>query len=267
MDLKPVQTKLKAQLRRALAAADLEVHRASTTWRRSLPPILAHYRALGLAPATVIDVGVGPGTPDLYEGFPDAHLVLVEPLEPHEHWRPYLQRVREERSADVVMAAAGAEAGEIRISVDRAPWCSSTLGPYVGESSEQEWRTVPMVRLDDVAGELALNGPFVLKVDVEGAELEVLKGATNLLAATDLVLLELSLFELVPGTPLLHEVVAWMDQHGFVIGELYDGHTRLLDGSLARLDGAFVKADGQFRREHAYATADQARQLYESWGL
>ena len=58
MDLKPVQARLKAKVRRALAAADLEVHRASRSWRRTLPPILSHYKALGLAPATVIDVGV-----------------------------------------------------------------------------------------------------------------------------------------------------------------------------------------------------------------
>jgi hypothetical protein len=107
----------------------------------------------------------------------------------------------------------------------------------------------------------------VLKADVEGAELQVLAGATELLAETELVLLELSLFELVPGTPQFHEVVAWMHQHGFVVGELYDGHNRLLDHSLARLDGAFVKEDGRFRSTHAYATADQAGRLYASWGL
>ena len=264
MDLTPVQARLKAKLRRALAAADLEVHRASASWRRSLPPILAHYKALGLAPATVIDVGVGPGTPDLYEGFPAARLVLVEPLE---EWRPSLEDIREARSAEVVTAAAGAKTGEARISVHRAPVCSSMLGAYRGEDAKQEWRTVPMVRLDDVAGELMLKGPFVVKADVEGAELEVLTGATDVLAETELVLLELSLFELVPGTPQLHEVVAWMHQHGFVIGELYDGHNRLLDDSLVRLNGAFVKEHGQFRSTHAYATAAQARQVYESWGF
>jgi FkbM family methyltransferase len=190
--------------------------------------------------------------------------VLVEPLE---ECRPRLERIRETRSAEIVAAAAGAEAGEARISVHPTVACSSMLGPYRGEDTRQECRTVPMVRVDDLAQELELEGPLVLKVDVEGAELEVLAGATEVLEETELVLLELSLFELVPGTPQLHEVVAWMHEHGFVIGELYGGHNRLLDDSLARLDGAFVKDRGRFRSAHAYATADQARELYASWGF
>src|SRR5690349_20367910 len=38
------------------------------------------FRRHGYAPATVIDVGVAAGTPVLYEAFPDAYHVLVEPL-------------------------------------------------------------------------------------------------------------------------------------------------------------------------------------------
>jgi FkbM family methyltransferase len=250
---------LKGGVRRALAAADLEIHRSSSSWRRSLPPILEHYKRLGLAPATLIDVGVGPGTAELYAGLRDAHLLLVEPLE---EWRGHMEAISTARATDIVLAAAGAKGGETRISVHPVLWNSSVLGTPRGEDTEQEWRTIPVVRLDNVVRDLALAGPYVLKIDVEGGELDVLAGATDLLAETDLVLLELSLFELVPGSAQFHEVVAWMHDHGFVLSEFYDGHNRLLDGSLAKIDGAFVREDGRFRQSHAYATADQARQLY-----
>jgi FkbM family methyltransferase len=262
MDFQSLSLQLKARVRRGLAAADLEVHRASSSWRRSLPPILAHYKRLGLAPATVIDVGVGPGTFDLYEGLRDAHLLLVEPLE---EWRGHMESISAARPTDIVIAAAGAATGEAQISVHVAPWCSSLLGAPRGDDVEQEWRTVPVVRLDDVVTDLALPGPYVLKADVEGGELEVLGGATDVLAQTDLVLLELSLFELIPGLPQFHEVVAWMHDHGFVLAEFYDGHNRLLDGSLARLDGAFVREHGRFRQNQAYATPEQAREMYAGW--
>ena len=226
--------------------------------------VLAHHRELGLAPQTVIDVGVGPGTPDLYQGFPDARLLLVEPLE---EWRAALEAVQRARPTEVVIAAAGADTGELEIGVHRVRACSSMLGARRGDGAEQERRTVPVVRLDDVAAERRLPAPFVLKADVEGAELAVLAGAREVLRETELVLLEVSLFELVPGAPQFHDVVRWMDEHGFAVADIYNGHNRPLDGALAQLDVAFVQAEGRFRREHAYATPEQADALYRSWGL
>jgi FkbM family methyltransferase len=254
----------KDAIRGLLATRGLEVRRVDRGVRRTLPAVLAHYRKLGLAPRTVIDVGVGAGTPELYQGFPGARIVLVEPLI---EWNEDLELWRRERRAEIVPAAAGARAGEVTIAVHRVPACSSMLGSRRGEQREQEQRSVPMVRLDDVAHQRGLVGPFVVKVDVEGAELEVLAGAPRLLAQAQLILLEVSLFELVPGAPQFHQVVAWMQESGFVVADLYNGHNRLLDGALAQLDVAFVREDGPFRRDHAYATPAQAEELYRSWGL
>jgi hypothetical protein len=40
-----------------------------------------------------------------------------------------------------------------------------------------------------------------------------------------------------------------------------------VDGALAQVDLAFAREDGPLRREHRYATEEQADQLYRSWGL
>ena len=263
MDVRTISSRLQTTARTYLAARGIEIHRAGRGMRRTLPAVLAHYRRLGLEPGTVIDVGVGAGTPELYTGLPDARLLLVEPLA---EWRGQLEAVAPSRPTDIALAAAGAEPGEVEITVHRAPVCSSMLGSR-REDGTQATRTVPMVRLDDLRARHDLSGPFVIKVDVEGGELEVLRGATELLQETELALLEVSLFELVPGAPQLHDVVAWMAQHGFVVGDLYGGHNRLLDGSLAQLDVAFVQANGRFRRDHSYATPAEADALYRTWGF
>lgn len=264
MDLHSLRQRAQVVARAALAARGIEIHRTHSGVRRTLPAVLAHHRGLGLQPATVVDVGVGPGTPDLYQAFPGARLLLVEPLE---EWLPQLDAVQRARAAEVVIGAAGASTGEVEIAVHRVRACSSMIGARRGDGAESERRSVPLVRLDDVVAERGLHGPFVVKVDVEGAELEVLAGALEVLRETELVLLEVSLFELVPGAPQFHDVVRWMDQHGFAVADIYNGHNRPLDGALAQLDVAFVQANGRFRREHAYATPEQADALYRSWGL
>jgi FkbM family methyltransferase len=232
--------------------------------RRTAEEVLAHAAERGLRPSTVVDVGVAYGTPELYDAFPDARLVLIEPLE---EYAEALALIARGRDAEVVRAAAGPEPGTTTINVHRAPALSSTLGAWRGAgASDAAAREVPVVRVDDVVAERSLAAPYVLKVDVEGAELRVLDGAPRVLEAAELVLLEVSLFELLPGAPLLHDVVAYMRERGFVVYELYGGHVRPLDGALAMINLAFVQVDGRFRREQGYATPEQFEELLSGWG-
>jgi len=260
--LASLRTRLRARAVTTLASRGIEIHRTRGV-RRTLPAVLGHYRGLGFEPNVVFDVGVGPGTPELYEAFPDARLVLVEPLE---EWRRHFEWVERQRVTDTIIAAAGSAPGEVEIFVDRAPWCSSIFGGLRGDDADGVRRSVPVVRLDDVARERDLVGPFVVKVDVEGAELEVLSGALDVLRATDLVLMEVSLFEFTRGAPQFHDVVSWMHDHGFVVADLFDAYNRLLDGALARMDVAFVQEEGRFRQSHSYGTSEQLDALYASWG-
>ncbi len=124
---------------------------------------------------------------------------------------------------------------------------------------------MPVVRLDDETARCP--APFVLKVDVQGGELEVLAGATATLEGCELVLLEASLYELVPGQPLLHDVVAFMAERGWVVYDAYGGHLRPLDGALAQIDLAFARADGALRGDPSrYGTPEQLDALYRGWG-
>jgi FkbM family methyltransferase len=254
---------LKARLRDRLWRRGLELRRRGTGVRRTAEEVLAHAAAIGFRPATVIDVGVAYGTPELYEAFPDARHLLIEPLAEYEE---ALGQIASRHGAEVVLAAAGPEPGTAAISVHRAPALSSTLGSWRGDEPAAETREVPVVRVDDVVAERSLAPPYLLKVDVEGGELRVLDGAPRVLDGTELALLEVSLFELVPGAPLLHDVVAYMRERGFVAYELYGGHVRPLDGALAMLNVAFVRIDGRFRREQRYATPEQFEELVAGWG-
>ena len=220
--------------------------------------VLDNMKRLGLDPATVIDVGVGYGTPELWEAFPRARLLLVEPIADR-----FGGRVPER--AELVEAAAGAAAGRATITIHRAPEMSSVLGTWTGDR-EGEPREVPVVRLDDAVRERGLPGPYVLKVDVEGAELSVLDGAPEVLAATEVVLLEVRFFELVPGAAQLHDVVPYMRERGFVAYDVFGGAIRLSDGALAVTNLAFVREDGRFRRDHAFGSPEQVDRMARELG-
>jgi FkbM family methyltransferase len=264
-----VKDVVRTTLRRALRAGGIEVSRVGGGGgpRRTLAEVLAHLRALGVAPATIVDVGVAQGTPELYAAFPGVPLLLVEPLaEQEEHLRAL---VAQRPGSAYALAAAGPQAGGLEIAVHRVPACSSVLGDRDagGAAGSAARRVVPVVRLDDLVAEHGLAAPFLVKVDVEGAELQVLDGARATLAQTDVVLLEVSFFQLVAGGAELADVVAWMHAAGFSAYDLYAGHRRPLDGALAQVDMAFVRTDGPLRADHRYATPEQADALYRRWGF
>lgn len=257
---------LPATARALLDRAGIEVRRRGRGPRRTLPEVLAHYGRLGVAPATVVDVGVAAGTPELYDAFAHARRLLVEPLR---EWEAGLREIVAAAPAGSAyeLCAAGPQNGELEIGVHRVLACSSIVGDRRGDGADVERRTVPVRRLDDLVSEHGLDGPFVIKVDTEGAELQVLAGAPGTLAQTQLVLLEVSLFALNPGAAVLADVVTWMAERGWAVADLYNGHLRPLDGQLAQLDIAFAREDGPLRADHRYARPEQADALYRSWGL
>ncbi|HLB67094.1 MAG TPA: FkbM family methyltransferase [Thermoplasmata archaeon] len=221
---------------------------------------LAHAAGLGLSPRTLIDVGVADGTPELYAAFPDAHLVLIEPLKEHE---VALQGICRAYDAEYLLAAANSVAGSTRMHVHRDLTGSSLLREIEGSHVDGLAREVPTVRIDDVCVERHLKAPFLIKIDVQGAELMVLEGTRNALAQTDCVVLEVSLFGTLVGGPQLHEVVSYMKGRGFVVYDLFGGLHRPLDGALAQLDMMFVRENGPLRSSHAYATREQRMMLIE----
>jgi hypothetical protein len=118
-------------------------------------------------------------------------------------------------------------------------------------------RTVCAITVDSLVKETGAKGPFLLKVDVQGAELDVLRGAERMLADTEYILLEVSLFKFFQDGPDFNDVVLYMKSRGFVIYDISGLQYRPLDNALSQLDVAFVREDGLFRRRHYYATSEQ----------
>jgi FkbM family methyltransferase len=209
---------------------------------------------LGFAPATIIDAGVATQTAGLYEEFPNVPLLLIEPVVEYE---PFLKKIASEHNGQYVLAAAGEKNGTTILNVHDQKFGSSLLREMEGESVDGAQREVPMRTIDDLCAERNLRGPYLLKVDVQGAELRVLSGARRVLEQSEAVILETAVIGTMLGGPEAWDVMDWMKQVGFVVYDLYEFQYRPLDGALCQIDVVFVKEKGKFRERHEWATTEQ----------
>ena len=99
---------------------------------------------------------------------------------------------------------------------------------------------VPLHRLDTLL-DLTRPGPFALKIDTQGFELEVLKGATETLKDTPLVLLEMSLAPLYEGGAGFAELYAWMEQAGYRCIGITPGFSNVEHHEQLQADALFVR--------------------------
>jgi FkbM family methyltransferase len=266
LDRTEMEQFLKVAVKEVFNTLGFEIHRkrpkGANSVRTTLAQVLDHISSLGFKPQTVIDVGVAYGTFELYEKFPDATHLLIEPLEEYEG---ALKDISQKYKAEYVLAAASDEPGTIVINVHPELSGSSMLKETEGSHVDGIPREVPAVTIDNLCNDKNLRGPYLIKVDVQGGELKVLDGAKSALEDTELVILEVSLFQFYVNGPQFYDVVSYMKDHGFVVYDIFGGHTRPLDGALAQVDMAFVKEDGPFRKHHCYATREQRIQLIKKW--
>ena len=229
--------------------------------RVTLFQILDHLVRLGFKPATIIDVGAANGTFELYTQFPSSKHILIEPLIEFEK---DLKHITDIYDAEYVIAAAGEKKRNVIINVHPDLVGSSIFNEVEGASVDGFARNIPMITLEDVCKERMLKGCYLIKIDVQGAELLVLEGAKNILQDTEVIILEVSLIDCVLGSPLLHDVVGYMEKRGFVVYDFFNFNYRPLDNALAQIDAVFVKENGMFRKDRSFATLTQRSAQFKS---
>jgi FkbM family methyltransferase len=75
-------------------------------------------------------------------------------------------------------------------------------------------RAVQTVRLDDIN---EASGASFLKIDVQGAELDVLKGSRNILSKCAVVEVEAEFVEIYKGQPTFSQLDQWLNRSGFML--------------------------------------------------
>lgn len=173
------------------------------------------------APATLIDVGANKGqfSVAVRALFPHATIHAFEPL-PAAADR-YEAVFAQDSRAHLHRVAIGATAMTTRFYVTDREDSSSLLKPGAGQKAafgvctarEIEVEVKPLESVIDTVG---LTAPVMMKIDVQGAELDVLKGIASL-DRYDFIYVELSFVELYEGQPLLDDVEHYLKSVGFTL--------------------------------------------------
>ncbi len=253
-------------VKKSISLFGLESHRRQAIAqisRASMLGCLQQARQNGLRPKTIIDVGAASGTLALYEVFPEARHILIEPLE---EYIPHLTSLVDKLDrAEYIIAAATATPGDVIINVHADLVGSSLYKEDEDSDVNGVERTIPAMTLDNICSERGTERPYLIKIDTQGSELEVLKGAHTVLKDTEFVIIEVSLFEFFKGGPQVYDCMTFMKEWGFVAYDIFNLQYRLLDGAMSQVDIAFVREQSNLRRYHFYATreqrAEQTKQL------
>lgn len=201
---------------------------------------LAAIARQGFSPAFIVDVGAHEGiwTRMVKSIWPAAHVLMVEP-NPVKH--EGLRRVAQETGADLCTdLLSSTDQGEVVLHV----MGSGTSVLAERSSASRTSQRFPTRSLDAV---LAGRKADLLKIDVQGYEIEVLKGAEMALKQAQVLLLEVSLIDINEGAPVMHEVIDFLARRGWVAYDIIEFHRRPLDQALWQIDFIFVPATSRLR--------------------
>ena len=215
---------------------------------------LRRARDLGLKVEFAVDGGAARGNwVRMFKGvYPAASVLCVEPREDEQD---NLSAVaREYEGVMVARSLLGAAEGQAALFVDGE---QSSIMPNAQGQAFGTPASMAATTLDNLLTRRALPWPDYIKLDVQGAELVCLGGASRSLMHACAVQLEVSLLPFQKGQPCLAEVVAFMKERAFVSYDVLSSTVRPLDGAWGQADILFVKEESPLRADARWSGAMQ----------
>jgi FkbM family methyltransferase len=255
---------MKKIIKSALAAAGLEVRRRSHSAGPlpgscgrpigSINSFLEDVKARGFVPSGIIDVGANRGSwaRMALSIFPRSGIILIEPQD--EMDQPLAELCREKANCVHVKAGAGRAEGELVQTIwDDFDGSSFLPGPNEKLAKIGRQRRTPVTTIDAILARSGNFSPGLVKLDVQGFEIEALSGGNKLFGITELFVIETALFPFMIGQPTTREIVSFMADRGYELYDVTEFVRRPYDGALGQVDFAFAKSDGALRSSYRWA--------------
>ena len=204
----------------------------------------------------IVDVGANHGKWSRKAAwvYPQATFTLIEP---QQEMKPFLDRFCEEHPrAEWINAGAADQMGEQLLTVHPDTVSTTfTMSERSAKASGFECRSVPVVTLDHVAQNVIHAIPDIVKIDAEGFECKILRGAQSLVGKTEVFLLEVPFVEPPENWNSFAEIIAFMAERQYVPYDFTSFQKRPYDGALGLCEIAFARQQGILRNFGGWSKA------------
>jgi FkbM family methyltransferase len=186
------------------------------------------------APLAIVDVGANPLGKPVYKPLMAAGLARVWGFEPHPEAFSRLEATDHATWLPLAVGAGGPAtlhaypASEMSSLYPLSADAIGYLGHFRRHLGQDEKISIDTHRLDDIA---EISNIDLLKVDAQGAEVDVIAGARDKLGSAVMVIAEMRFYRLYDGEPMLHHLDAELRGQGFVLHRFLHQKARMLNHS------------------------------------
>lgn len=179
-------------------------------------------KTFGFSPKHIVDIGANHGTwtRQALQHFPDAYYTLIEP----QHWLEASIKDVLDNNPKVKFHAfgAGEQEGSFEFTLlDRDDSSSFKYTPEEAKAKGYKQITLPIITLNGLLKDSALPTPDIIKIDAEGLDIAVLKGASDFFGKTEIFMVEAGIVNKSFDNSLL-KIVNFMDEKGYRLFEITD---------------------------------------------
>ena len=208
---------------------------------------------LGFWPRGVVDVGANRGhwTRSVRAIWPNATFLMVEANAKHR--AAWSDLMRNGSNVSGVTTVLDAKEHDVQWHTNR----NSAGDSLFKEATPAYSNLVPVPRraqtLDGVLDRLSVSGipliPELIKLDVQGAELNVMRGATRAVSMADVIVMEMPFAGAYnSGAPRFSEYIAYLDSVGFSPFDIPEQHhmRHMHQSFILQIDMIFVRKNSRF---------------------
>lgn len=193
---------------------------------------------IGYLPEVIIDIGAyhGNWTKEMMKIYPTSKYFLFEPIDYDE-----LDEIKNVENIKVYKKI-------LNEKIDIVEWYEqkNTGDSFFKENTIHFLHTKPIeketIDLNTFSVDeniLKNENNIFIKIDCQGAEIPILKGATNILNKTDFIVMEIPLFgKFNSGVPSFAEHIKFMENIGFILYEIVENH--YINGFNMQVDALFI---------------------------